>query len=116
MIIEWKQKENIIALRWFDNKSVCILSTYIGLFPLEEVKRWDRKKKDYIKVQMPHAIAEYNKFMRGVELCDMFLELYRIDFKSKKCFLLCTSSCDSQRLAAISSYAKQKKQIAYVTL
>ena len=33
---------------------------------------------------MPHAIVEYNKFMRGVDLCDMFLELYRIDFKSKK--------------------------------
>ena len=59
--------------------------------------------------------------MRGVDLCDMFLELYRIDFKSKKYvvyenFLLCTGSCDSQWLAAISSYAKQKKQTAYVTL
>ena len=28
MIIEWKQKENIMVLRWFDNKSVYILSTY----------------------------------------------------------------------------------------
>ena len=87
MIIEWKQKENIMVLRWFDNKSVHILSTYIGLFPLEKAKRWDRKKKDYIKVQMPHAIAEYNKFMRGVDLCDMFLELYRIYFKSKKWYM-----------------------------
>ena len=25
---------------------------------------------------MPHAIAEYNKFMGGVDLCDMLLELY----------------------------------------
>ena len=87
MIIEWKQKENIMVLRWFDNKSVHILSTYIGLFPLEEAKRWDRKKKGYIKVQMPHAIAEYNKFMRGVDLCDMFLEVYKIDFKSKKWYM-----------------------------
>ena len=87
MIIKWKQKENYMVLRWFDNKSVHILSTYIGLFPLKEAKRWDRKEKDYIKVQMPHAIAEYNKFMRGVHLCDMFLELYRIDFKSKKWYM-----------------------------
>ena len=36
---------------------------------------------------MPHAIAEYNKFMKGVHLCDMFLELYRIDFKSKKWYM-----------------------------
>ena len=83
MIIEWKQKENIMVLRWFDNKSVHILSTYIGLFPFEEANRRDRKEKDYIKVQMPHAIAEYNKFMRGVGLCDMFSKLYRIDFKIK---------------------------------
>ena len=80
-------KENILSLKWFDNKSVHILSTYIGLFPLQEAKRWDRKKKDYIKVQMPHAIAECNKFMGGVDLCDMLLELYRIDFKSKKWYV-----------------------------
>ena len=36
---------------------------------------------------MPHAIAEYNKFMGGVDLCDMLLELYRIDFKSKKWYM-----------------------------
>ena len=30
-------------------------------------------------------------------------------------FLLCTGSCDSQWLAAISSYAKQKNQTTYVT-
>ena len=36
---------------------------------------------------MPHAIAEYNKFMGAVDLCDMLLELYRIDFKSKKWYM-----------------------------
>ena len=36
---------------------------------------------------MPHAIAEYNKFMGLVDLCDMLLELYRIDFKSKKWYI-----------------------------
>ena len=36
---------------------------------------------------MPHAIVEYNKFMRGVHLCDMFLELYRIDLKSKEWYM-----------------------------
>ena len=58
MIIEWKQKENIMVLRWIDNKSVYILSTYIRLFPLKEAKRWDHKEKDYIKIQMPHVIAD----------------------------------------------------------
>ena len=44
-------------------------------------------RKNYIKVQRSHAIAECNKFMRGVDRCDMFLELYRINFKSKKWYI-----------------------------
>ena len=39
-------KENVMVLKWFDNKSVHILSTYTGLFPLQEAKRWGHKKKD----------------------------------------------------------------------
>ena len=76
--------ENILALKWFDNKSVHLLTTYAGVYPISEAKRWDSKQKDYIKIPMPHSIAEYNKFMGGVDLCDMLLELYRINFKSKK--------------------------------
>ena len=69
---------------------------------------------------MPHAIAEYNKFMGAVDLCDMLLELYRIDFKSKKWYIriffyvLDLATVNSWLLKL--SYAKQKKQTTYVTL
>ncbi|XP_061170245.1 piggyBac transposable element-derived protein 2-like [Saccostrea echinata] len=33
---------NIIALRWYDNKSVDVVSSYVGLNPVGEVRRWDK--------------------------------------------------------------------------
>ena len=68
---------------------------------------------------MPHAIAEHNKFMRGVDFCDMFLELYGIDFKSKKWYVrifFCVLD-----LATVNGWLlyrrtlNKKKQTAYVT-
>jgi len=38
--------------------------------------------KKFIEVQRPQVVEEYNKFMGGVDLADMFLELYRIDIRS----------------------------------
>ena len=36
---------------------------------------------------MSNAIAKCSKFIEGVDRCDMFLELYRINFKSKKWYI-----------------------------
>ena len=77
---------------------------------------------------MPHAIAEYNKFMGGVDLCDMLLKLYRIDFKSKKWYmriffyvldlttvngwLLYDCTLNKKSISYVNSYVKSK---TYVT-
>ncbi|KAK2701959.1 hypothetical protein QYM36_019414 [Artemia franciscana] len=37
----------------------------------------------YADVKRPYCVKEYNRFMGGVDLVDMLLELYRIDFKSR---------------------------------
>lgn len=41
------QDDNIIV-RWYDNKAVNLLSSCVGIEPLGNVKRWDRK------IQNPH--------------------------------------------------------------
>jgi len=56
----------IIALKWYDNKPVHLVSSFAGAYPTSTVQRWDRKEKKSIQVQCPSAIMIYNKFMGGL--------------------------------------------------
>ncbi|MEI6864815.1 transposase [Flavicella sp.] len=82
-----EQNSQTIAIKWYDNKAVHLLSNYAGIEPTDVCKRWDRKRNQRIEVTRPLAVKEYNKFMGGVDLSDMLIELYRIDFKSKKWYM-----------------------------
>jgi hypothetical protein len=46
---------NIIAVRWYDNTSVDLLSTYIGTEPMGQVRGWDKKQKEYIEGLEPKS-------------------------------------------------------------
>lgn len=83
-------QENIIIVRWFDNKAVNLLSSYVGIEPTGSVKRWDRKTKTHIMVPRPAIVEAYNKFMGGVDLLDMLSALYKFSFQSRR--LECTST------------------------
>ena len=78
---------NIIAIKWFDNKAVHVISTYAGINPLDTCRWWDGKAKCYITIERPFAIKEYNSFMGGVDLSDMLIMLYKINFKSRKWYM-----------------------------
>lgn len=52
-------QENIIIVRWFDNKAVNLLSSYVGIEPTGSVKRWDRKTKTHIMVPRPAIVEAY---------------------------------------------------------
>jgi hypothetical protein len=75
---------NLTVLRWNDTKVVNLLSSFVGTGPVGTCSRFDKKLKKRVDVPCPLIVSEYNKFMGGVDLCDMFLALYRIDRKSKK--------------------------------
>ena len=79
-----EKERNIVAVKWLDNKEVTLLSSYAAIEPLDEVKRFDSKEKKHVAIPRPAIVREYNKFMGGVDLCDMLLELYRIDIPMKK--------------------------------
>ena len=39
---------NIVLVKWYDNKAVTLLGTYIGIEPVDKVKRYDKvEKKTY---------------------------------------------------------------------
>lgn len=84
---EWECFENnrrIRCLKWFDNRPVHVLSTFLGAEPTVEKKRYDRKTKSSVQVSCPKMIDAYNKAMGGVDLHDQLIALYRFSFKSKK--------------------------------
>ncbi len=78
------EKKSLTVVRWNDNKPVCLLASFVGAGEPEFCLRFDKKKMVRIQVACPLIVKEYNKFMGGVDLCDMFMALYRIDRRSKK--------------------------------
>lgn len=80
------QEDNIIV-RWYDNKAVNLLSSFVGVEPLGNVRRWDRKAKTYIMVPRPAIVDTYNRFMGGVDLLDMLSALYKFSFRSRRWYI-----------------------------
>ncbi|KAK3768972.1 hypothetical protein RRG08_054822 [Elysia crispata] len=80
-------KSGCFVVRWFDNRTVDLLSSYIGPEPLTKVKRYDKKQKSMISVECPAVVIEYNKFMGGIDLHDSLTALYRYHIKSRRWYM-----------------------------
>jgi len=80
-------KKKVIAVKWYDNKCVTLLSSYIGFEPVEDVKRYSKADKKRIPVPCPKIVKEYNHYMGGVDLADMLVALYRTGMKTHRWYL-----------------------------
>ncbi|TWW53411.1 PiggyBac transposable element-derived protein 1 [Takifugu flavidus] len=80
-------QDNNIIVRWYDNKAVNLISSFVGIEPVGNVKRWDRKSKTHIMVPRPAIVETYNKFMGGVDLLDMLSALYKFSFRSRRWYM-----------------------------
>ncbi|XP_049764426.1 piggyBac transposable element-derived protein 2-like [Schistocerca cancellata] len=80
-------ERNIIALKWYDNKSVVLVSSYEGVSPVEPVKRLSVGERKYIDVPRPNIVKEYNRSIGGVDLHDMLVALYRSNIDVKRFYL-----------------------------
>jgi len=69
----------IVACKWFDNKSVHLVSNYIGPEPTDQVQRWSVAHKSRIPIEISAIAKEYNSFMGAIDLHDMLVEIYRTD-------------------------------------
>ncbi|KAL1466035.1 hypothetical protein MTO96_042988, partial [Rhipicephalus appendiculatus] len=78
---------NIAAVKWLDNKPVHLVSSYIGSEPVDQVQRWSATTRSHVTVQQPAIVKEYNRFMGGVDLCNMLVELYRCDIRGRRYYL-----------------------------
>lgn len=80
-------ESGVFALKWFDNRNVHFASSYVGREPVGTVRRWSKTSRSYVDVLCPAIVAQYNRFMGGVDLNDMLIALYRKDIRSKRFYL-----------------------------
>ena len=63
----------LLAIKWTDNCSVTVFSSFDSVEAMKTVKRYVKKEKKFIEVQCPAAVANYNEHMGGADLLDAFL-------------------------------------------
>lgn len=77
-------KDGIVITKWLDNKGVTMLSTVEGKEPIDVCRRWCKRTKQYVNVERPVAIRNYNKFMGGVDQADRMLAVCPNRYRTKK--------------------------------
>ena len=79
--------QDLYYVKWYDNKIVNLISTFVRTSPVAVVERYDSKEKKVVEVSCPDIIQRYNKSMGGVDLADCLIALYRINLRSKKYYM-----------------------------
>jgi DNA excision repair protein ERCC-6 len=103
---KFDKEHQILAVKWYDNKCFSIATNFDSVFPLKQVKRWCRNKKEKINVGQPQVINTYKNFMGGVDQHDWLLEKHTIAIRGKKWYwCLFTRMID---MAIVNVYALHK--------
>ena len=80
-----RQHEPVVAVTtWLDNKIIFMASNHEGIQEKDECRRWSKKDRQYINVERPAVVRNYNKNMGGIDLCDQMIAYYRMGAKTKK--------------------------------
>jgi hypothetical protein len=81
------EENSVVLVKWSDNSSVHLLSSYVGVGQCDEARRYERAIHMYINVPRPEIVSEYNRFMGGIDLMNSFLAKYRYRMKSRRWYL-----------------------------
>lgn len=95
---------NTVCLKWQDTKAVTLMSTYAGPEPLGKACRWDKSKKEYINIDQPNIIKEYNASMGGVDMLDAHLARCKFPIRTRRWYMilfLAFVCCSDQRMASL---------------
>ncbi|KAF0039263.1 hypothetical protein F2P81_007498 [Scophthalmus maximus] len=84
---DYMSAEGLLAVKWFDNKCVSLLSSACGITLLSSVKRWSKEAKAKVTVPCPSLIPAYNQHMGGIDLFDMLVHMYKTLAKSRRWYL-----------------------------
>ena len=74
--------QKVLASHWKDKKNVLVMSNCHK--PGEVLVKGKEKTGESHQVSCPTAIADYNKYMGGVDLTDQMVTVYELDRKNRK--------------------------------
>jgi primase-polymerase (primpol)-like protein len=60
----------LCMVKWYNTRSICLVSNYIGSGQLETIRRWDKKQKMCVNIERPEIVTVYNTSMEGVDKID----------------------------------------------
>ena len=78
------RESEVLAVRWFDNKSVNMLSNYDSVHPMRRTQRFVKSAGGKVDVPQPRLFSSYNSGMGGVDLHDWHISKYNIGIRGKK--------------------------------
>ena len=103
------QKDELTFCVWQDTKAVCVLSNFHDLQAVGVVNR--RSGLNIQRpVEVPKMLADYQKNMKGVDLCDQMTDYYLLNHRSKKWwrqiffYLMEVSAYNAYEVSAYNAY------------
>ncbi|XP_034542073.1 piggyBac transposable element-derived protein 3-like [Notolabrus celidotus] len=82
------EKDGKVAIvKWYDNKSVTLISSYCAIDPQDKARRWSKSDKAFVEVSRPHIVQEYNTFMGGIDLIDACVARTKYHMRSRRWYL-----------------------------
>ncbi|XP_057677371.1 piggyBac transposable element-derived protein 2-like [Corythoichthys intestinalis] len=82
-----EKEERLAIVKWYDNKSVTLISSYCAVEPQDTVRRWSKADKKFLEVRRPHIVREYNTFVGGVDLLDGCIARCKYHMRSRRWYL-----------------------------
>ena len=73
--VEWEsssQTTQITAVRWYENRSVHLISMFANTQSVDTVEQYYKNKK--VNVQQPNIVKLYNQNLGGANLTDCLIE------------------------------------------
>uniref|UniRef100_A0A672KYQ5 PiggyBac transposable element-derived protein 3-like n=2 Tax=Sinocyclocheilus grahami TaxID=75366 RepID=A0A672KYQ5_SINGR len=86
-VVDFCSSEGVVAVKWFDNKCVTLLSSACGVEPLSSVKRYKKEVQQKVDVPCPSIVLAYNQAMGGIDLSNMLVHLYKTPMKARRWYL-----------------------------
>ena len=78
------QRDELVFVNWQDTKPVCVLSNFHDPTDRGTVSRRHGAQRDQVDVVVPRPLADYQRYMKGVDSSDQMVQYYLIHHRSWK--------------------------------